>query len=577
MATSNGARAEAAGGRPPGRRWHGGVLAAFLVTALLFGAATLGGCEDESEEPEPVGPAAPPASVKGLLRLGVYGEAESSGAEPMRQTSLFVNGPGYRGMEDNDLRGFLDGRFMYGLNQPGQVHVRAGRRSMSSKHGEVELFRSIQRWEGVRLPPRARVHRAALELTVESGPNRPLSLFLYAVRKDWSPGRGGARGNNTDPPEVGDVWWAERAHAEEEWGLPGVGFASDEHPDADTEAMPLAEASWRLPQPLVVFESEALAAYAERRGRRGEPLLFLVKLDDYTEDEPHTLFAYYSGNVGTLRNPVRRPRLVLEWESRDELARVEREIHLEHGRTLELPALEGASERLLAASFIPAEGHERPILEVRGGKDDDWRDATHPVQVSGGPVRVRLVAARDPLPLGQPFRGEFRDTWLTSAPPEEQIVPWTFISPRGEHHVLEAHYVGDYRWEVEFQPTELGRWRYFYETSFTGPPGREHPPHRSGDGFFDVVAGDRETVHNGLRSLLARVREAALPSRKEAVAEFGVPFWRLERAALQLETPESFRSEEGGTTFDLLTEVRKALTGRKVPDRPRPRPLNRDF
>jgi hypothetical protein len=355
-----------------------------------------------------------------------------------------------------------------------------------------------------------------------------------------------------------------------------VGFASDDHPDADTEAMPLAEASWRPPEPAVVFESEALAAYAERRGRAGEPLLFLVKLGDYTEDEPYTLFIYYSGNEGSPRNPARRPRLILEWESPDELALLEREIHLEHGRTLELPALDGAGARLVAASFSPEEGHERPILEVREGEDGPWRAAERPVEVSGGPIRVRLVAAQDPVPLGQAFKSGFRNTWVTTAPPEQQRVPWTFVSPRGEHHPVEARYVGDYRWEVEFQPTELGRWRYFYETSFMDEPGFE-VPHRGAEGFFDVVAGDRETVHRGLGSLLVRIREAAPASQSEAVAEFGVPFWRLERAALRLETPESFRSDEGRETYALLTEVRSALSGHKVRDRYRPKPMKRDF
>ncbi len=529
-----------------------------------------GGCEEQQVEPERVGPAPSPASVKGLLRVGVYGDGAATGSELLRQTSVFVNGPDYRGMEDNDLRGFLDGRFMYGVNQPGQVHVRAGRRKLHSKDGEVELFRSIQRWEGVLLPPRARVHRASLALAIENGPKRPVTLVLYAVRKDWSPGRGGARRNNTDPPEVGDVWWTDRAHEEEEWGLPGVGFASDDHPDADTDAMPLAEASWIARQQTVVFESEPLAAYAERRGRAGNPLLFLVKLDDYTEDEPYTLFEYYSGNAGSSRNPARRPRLVLEWESPDELIRVEREIHLEHGRTLELPALAGTGAQLVAASFVPEEGHERPILQVRGGEDDAWRAASHPVAVSGAPVRVRLVAARDPLPLGQVFRSELRNTWLTTGPAEEQHVPWTFVSPRGEHHVVDARYAGDYRWEVEFQPTELGRWLYFYETDFVHP-------YRSAEGFFDVVAGDRETARGGLRVLLAQIRETGPLPKSEAVAKFGVPFWRLERAALRLETPESFRSEEGRETFALLTEVREALTGRRVGDRSRMKPMKRNF
>ena len=571
MRARNRGRVEAVERSSSGWRWPG-----RLVGGLILGAVALGGCGERPEEPEPVVPASPPASVKGLLRVGVYGEGASTGGEPLRQTSVFVNGPDYRGMEDNDLRGFLDGRFMYAWNQPGQSHVRAGRRLMDSKHGEVELFRSIQRWEGVLLPPRARVQRASLALEVETGPKRPVTLFLYAVRKDWSPGRGGARRNNTDPPEVGDVWWTERAHAEEEWGLPGVGFASDDHPDADTEAMPLAEASWSEPQQAVVFESAALAAYAERRGRAGEPLLFLVKLDDYTEDEPYTLFLYYSGNAGNPRNPARRPKLTLEWESPGQLARVEREIHLEHGRTLELPALEGAGAQLVAASFVPEPGHERPILEVRGDEDGAWRAAAHPVEVSGEPVRLRLVAARDPVPLGQPFRSEFRNTWVTTAPPEEQRVPWTFVSPRGEHHVVEARYAGDYRWEVEFQPTELGRWLYFYETSFIDEPGFENP-YRSAEGFFDVVAGNRETVQSGLRSLLARIREAAPASKREVIAEFGVPFWRLERAALRLETPESFRADEGRKTFNLVTEVRKLIAGRKVRDRYRMKPMERPF
>lgn len=542
-------------------------------TAALL-ALALSACDGPdvgTPEADP-GAAAPPASVKGTLRVSVYGEeAADSGQAPFRHVSVYANGPDYRGMEDNDLRGFLDGRFMYAWNQPGQGHVRAGRRKMHARYGEVELFRSIQRWEGVALPPRAHVHRASLTLHVERGPKRPLRFFLYAVKPDWDPGRGGARGNNTDPPEPGDVWWRERAHGEAAWGLPGVGYASDQDPDADTEAMPLAEVRWARPQTTLVFESEALAAYAQRRARRRLPLLFLVKLEDYVEDEPYTLFKIWSGNAGEERNPARRPTLRLEWESPDELARLERGIHLEHGRTLELPSLPGSGPRIVAASFETEEGHEPPRIEVHDPAAGRWRLAVAPLALDGAATRVRVVAARDPVLLGQPFRSAIRDSWIRTAPPEEQRVPWTFVSPRGEVRVVESRYAGDYRWEVEFEPGELGRWRYFYETDF-------ERPQRSADGFFDVVAGDRAHVQQELRALLARIRAASPASREEAVATFGVPFWRLERAAMRLETPESFRAAPGRETFALISEVRAALSLREqVPDEPRIRPMKRAF
>ena len=72
--------------------------------------------------------------------------------------------------------------------------------------------------------------------------------------------------------------------------------------------------------------------------------------------------------------------------------------------------------------------------------------------------------------------------------------------------------------------------------------------------------------------------ETAPPtSKREAVVRFGTPFWRLERAALRLETPESFRSQEGRETFALLTEVRQALIGRAVRDRRQMKPIKREF
>ena len=40
----------------------------------------------------------------------------------------------------------------------------------------------------------------------------------------------------------GEVWWNDRAYGHAPWALPGLGYASDSDPAADTGASPLAEA-----------------------------------------------------------------------------------------------------------------------------------------------------------------------------------------------------------------------------------------------------------------------------------------------------------------------------------------------
>jgi hypothetical protein len=244
------------------------------------------------------------------LRISAYGGAgRARGGEPLRHVSVFANGSDYAGMEDNDLRGFLDGRFRYGWNQPTQMHVRAGRLQSAPRWGEYELFRALYRWEGIDLPPEVRVHRAALRLAVEKGPRyrKTLTAMLYEVKKDWNPGEGGTRRDNNSPPKEGEVWWGEVARGRKPWGLPGVGFASDTHPDADTGAMPLAEARWEPGQEELVFESPALARCVQRRVREGRPLLFLLKLSDRDEDRHGSAIHIYSGNVDDDHQAARRP------------------------------------------------------------------------------------------------------------------------------------------------------------------------------------------------------------------------------------------------------------------------------
>ena len=511
--------------------------------------------------PERPLPADPP-SVLGELRLAAYAErsSEVGQAQRVRQVTRFVNGVDYGGMEDNDLRGFLDGRFIYGWNQPGQVHVRVGRRfSRKSKYGEYELFRVIQRWPGVALVPGARVRAARLGVAVERGPTRPVTLMLYEVLKDWNPGEGGHKRNNISRPREGEVWWGERAHGEAEWGLPGVGFASQSDPDADTPVTALAEARWTPGDPWIEFSSSALAAYVERRVAAGAPLLFLMKMADHLEDQPDAILRLWSGNLGEARNPALRPWLELEWDSPHQVAGTTRPLHLEHGRELALPVLPAPGATHVAASFVADDGHEVPTLEVRGG--DGWRSLALPARVDRSPVVARVRAVRDPVQLGDVFETGFRDTWVTTSPPEEEEVWWTFVSPDGERHRVRADYAGDFRWQVRFEPAALGRWRYFYECELDRA-------YRSPTGAFDVLPGDRANVRRELEALRERIRAAAPADEAEAVAAFGPAFWRLQRAALRHETPASFRAD-GRETFQLLTEIREALSRDEVPDRPK--------
>ena len=86
---------------------------------------------------------------------------------------------------------------------------------------------ALHRWDDVPLPADAVATQVSLEIVVEAGIEDPADVMLYEVHRDWNPGSGGLQRDNTSPPAPGEVWWLEAAHGEEEWGLPGASFASD--------------------------------------------------------------------------------------------------------------------------------------------------------------------------------------------------------------------------------------------------------------------------------------------------------------------------------------------------------------
>ena len=509
-----------------------------------------------------------PASIGGRLWVTAYaGQADPRDPPDERPSPThrhtWIANWNYGGMEDNDLRGFVDGRFKFAWNQPSQIHVRAGRLQQSSRSEEWELFRVLQRWEGLRLPPGAVVENARIELEVERGSDHQLELFLYPVHKDWNPGSGGVDDSNNSVPKPGEVWWNEVGHKVRPWGLPGAGFASDTHPDADTPAQPVARAVYRPGDRSVAFESMELAKYVEKRVAVEGPLLFLLKLSDTLEDTPGSVLHFFSANHGDDQSPARRPRCVIDWRAPRELAGLVEDVLLEHGRSLILPRLKAKGMGSVAVSFEPAEGCEAPTIHVRGGKDgvvSEWKPADHPLEVDWDWFEVRLAAYGNPVPFGTPFEAEVRDTWVRTGPPEEQEVPWTFISPTGIEHRVLAAYVGDSRWRVRFMPLELGRWRYRWTQRFI------EQPYESAEGFFDVVGEGRAAIGEALRALGNEVEQSPYPPSNHRVVVFGARFLRLQRALMRLQTPETFpmsqNGVDGGSDGPALDAVRRKLGGR---------------
>ncbi len=504
--------------------------------------------------------------IQGVLTIGNHATSSDGGmvGNPLIQRSVWV--PDETGeIEDVDLRGYLDGTFKWGWNQPGQSHVRIGRRGNGARYGEYELFRVAIRWGGLGLPEGTVVTEAALTYHVEEPVDEPRRLELYAIVRDWNPGAGGEDGDNISPPRRGEVWWRDARFEEEAWGLPGLGFASDVDPEADTREMPLATALCRPGDEAIVFRSDRLADWLTKEIAQDRTPSFLVKLSDVQEDTPGSLMKVFSTNHGDSANPIRRPRLELVWHANGASPALRKFVRLEHGRRMEL-ARRPMTPGWISVSFSSEPGFEEPYLEIRGGRGagegvSEWQRIDTPIEVDWTWYELRILAVSQPVAIGAPFSARVRDTWIRTRAPEEQIVPWHFVSPSGREVDVNARFVGDFTWVIDFIPDEIGRWRYRWTHDFVAD--REF---RSAPGRFDVIAPDRGALLRHLNRVIARV--GSRPSDDpEATERARRSLMRIERAALQLETPASFRSPEGRALRRALNELRGAI------DEPAPDPL----
>jgi len=517
-----------------------------------------------------------PETASGAIRISINSGINENTSASNRQNNqihrhIWVNGPKYNGMEDNDLRGFIDGRYKNAWNQPGQIHVRLGRVSRGSKLGEWELFRVLQRWDNLWLPKGAEIVHSKLELKVEIGVSHELEILLYEVRKDWNPGKGGINQNNNSTPAYGEVWWNEVGYETEYWGLPGAGFASDSHPNSDTPVTPLARAQYHPGDSKLIFESNELNIYVEKRIQQQKPLLFLLKLSDYLEDIQGTCISLYSANHGDSQNTARRPALTIDWKSSNATHEVERKILLEYNRSIQLPRIELDTIENIAVSHIHDRNTNMQVTTyIRGGDKDksyDWQPIHFPRKLENWKwVDIRVNAHVNPVFIGQHFSANIKDTWVKTAPPEEQVVTWTFFSPSNKKYKVLAEYSGDYRWEIKFKPDELGRWQYFWTQHFI------EAPYKSPIGVFDVIPGNRDNALQALKLLIEKIQSSNLSKGPARMYEFGPAFYRLQRALLNYETPDSYTLNKSSKDERLLKELfdkaREALSGEK-PSEPR--------
>ncbi len=519
------------------------------------------------------------ASICGNIRIDFI-DTRSNGSDGQAgpsYLSIFRRDANYSGMEDNDIRGFLDGVYKEGWNQVSQVHLRLGRRGRNPAFGEYELFRNLQRWADLPVPRLAVVEDATIELSLESGPPYPVDIAVYAVHKDWNPGGGGVNNDNNGPPKDGEVWWLDAKYDELAWSRPGAGHASDHDPRADTGAEPLAISRYTPDAPgKVSFASSRLTHYINAQIHAGEPVLLLYKLTDVYEDSPGSVLEIWSANAG-VDGSERRPSLQLRWHSALPTVGVESPVALESGRYRVLPNVATGGERIAVTLFsadttlLAAEGTGacggQPFVEYRpAASDHAWRELSAFQVVRDEIVDLRISATVSPVPLGQSFAAEIRDTWVPQGAPENRSVVFEFHSPNGAQIAVNADYIGDFRWRASFEPDALGQWAYQWRHALAGHDmvGELRQ--------FDVVAWEHGHVIDGLKALEHAIVTSGAAPKSYAMLPHELSFMRLERAAMQLDDT-GMSKPESEDLFETLRRIRALLSGTTVPTTLTPKPI----
>jgi hypothetical protein len=279
-----------------------------------------------------------PPPAEGELAVSVY-DGGTAAPSTLHRSVWVAGTAAYGGMEDNDLRGHLDGSFKYGWNQVGQNHVRVGRRDRSSSWGECEIFRVVQRWAGSRC---RRVPWCGTPRSISESKAARIGRCGSTSTRSTATGIGaGGPGGQRQPSQAGR-------------GSGGTMPASRGGPGATRRRARLGHRPRRRhpggspggsgsTRPAEVPDLPRGGARRLRHpsAAAGLPAPLLAQGVGCDGGRPTGSVVVYSANQGDLRNPARRPRLTLTWEAPGERVSQLRPLLLEHGRTLMLPPLQG--------------------------------------------------------------------------------------------------------------------------------------------------------------------------------------------------------------------------------------------
>jgi hypothetical protein len=528
----------------------------------------------------------------GRIKLQVVNMDDGRMAGKVSRLRYSLHSPKIK-VEDADIRGFVDGNTKYSFNQGTAYHMRVGRRYNGEYKGEFELKRSLIRWSLPKLSRNVRVLSAAMTFWIEAYPSgsplaksinyKPLHLYLYPISEDWNAGEGGINRDSFSAPAPGEVSWTAARTGERLWTVPGV---LDPGVRIGSGPLPLAMGTITQAGGPVTISGENLLPYLQRCLNTGRTFDLLLKLDDAEEDQWGTETAILTSNFGNERDIVsKRPRLDFDIEIDRPAISLEKDFVLESGMQYELPIMKHKGRRiLLAAEVLSAAPGVIPEIWIRGGTLDDpqaseWTPLTFPLERRWDWSQIKLSAAPNRLQLGELFSIQLLETWVQPGPREKQVPEMILIAPSGKLYTSQGRFVAPLSYRIDFQPNELGLWRYGWTfTPIKNSPDGTPPGSHQGEGFFfldrsisdsteDKFRGEAKKLISTLQNkkftepadqvqFNSFLRSAASYARRgEAERRTGERLIREMRDAL----PIRFRDLSGETTSERLVRDARML------------------